>query len=299
MMRFSVSQIQIPMSIRTTWESLLTSFKPPHKERRHTMTGWEGSCFHSSIRSPSAPPADPDPLQSVQRDFVLLQVQDLEGTKDRTCDLQRPKKYLMELGLRQRWIFRSSGSSWCFFELSVFSLDLSKNHLRTSDLLMLDLKFKTFTKDLNLYLSSESRAVWPETLLLSDQHLVRIRYHNNSLRRSFVQQKQQNTDVGLIFTLLLNVWSVNKYLKCCDTQETVRREPKQHKYTWRRNRTTPNTLHSEHFSRGCTQTSLHTYDGWVSGAAGRDQLTSTENRNPYCWFSSYNHHISIANCCIE
>lgn len=164
---------------------------------------------------------------------------------------------------------------------------------------MLDLKCKTFTKDLNLYLSSESRAVWPETLLLSDQHLVRILYHNNSLRRSFVQQKQQNTDVGLIFTLLLNVWSVNKYLKCCDTQETVRREPKQHKYTWRRNRTTPNTLHSEHFSRGCTQTSLHTYDGWVSGAAGRDQLTSTENRNPYCWFSSYNHHISIANCCIE
>lgn len=74
------------MSIRTTWESLLTSFKPPHKERRHTMTGWEGSCFHSSIRSPSAPPADLDPLQSVQRDFVLLQVQDLEGTKDRTCD---------------------------------------------------------------------------------------------------------------------------------------------------------------------------------------------------------------------
>lgn len=69
MMRFSVSQIQIPMSIRTTWESLLTSFKPPQKERRHTMTGWEGSCFHSSIRSPSAPPADPDPLQSVQRDF--------------------------------------------------------------------------------------------------------------------------------------------------------------------------------------------------------------------------------------
>lgn len=146
MMRFSVSQIQIPMSIRTTWESLLTSFKPPHKERRHTMTGWEGSCFHSSIRSPSAPPADPDPLQSVQSDFVLLQVQDLEGTKDRTCDLQRPKKYLMELGLRQRWIFRSSGSSWCFLKLSVFLLDLSKNHLRTSDLLMLDLKCKTFTK---------------------------------------------------------------------------------------------------------------------------------------------------------
>lgn len=70
-----------------------------------------------------------------------------------------------------------------------------------------------------------------------------------------------------MFDLWINIWTAR------DTQ--------QHKYTWRRNRTTPNTLHSKYFSR-CTQRSLH-----ISDRSGSGQIhianSIVQSLRLYCW----------------